>query len=110
MATLSVQQIIRSGLKPTYATAATGGDEFVNDGVFTFFHAKNAATPAIAVTFVTQKTVDGQAVGDRTVSLPDGEERMVGPFPTDVYNNANGRVAVTYDAVASVTIAAIKMS
>jgi len=49
MANLTVQQIIRAGIKPTYATAATGGDEFVNDGTFTFFHAKNTATAGLTV-------------------------------------------------------------
>ena len=48
------------------------------------------------------------AVADRTVSIPAGEERMVGPFQAATYNDSGGLVQLTYDGVTSVTIAIIK--
>lgn len=48
------------------------------------------------------------AAADVAVAVPNGEERMVGPFdPTD-FNGASG-VSVTYSGVSSVTVAAIKI-
>ncbi|GAA4911336.1 hypothetical protein [Streptomonospora salina] len=37
------------------------------------------------VTLVTQATVDGQDVADRTVSVPFGETRYIGGLPEGVY-------------------------
>ena len=108
MATLSVQTISRDGLEATYDAAAGGGDEFTNSGD-EFIHIKNGDVSAMTLTIVTQATVDGQAVGDRTVAVPAGEERIVGPFPTGTYNDGTGKVQLTYSAVTSLTIAALKL-
>lgn len=107
MATLSAQQMSRSGLEPSYASAAGGGDEFVNTGE-EFIHIKNGDGSSHTVTIETPNLVDGLAIADRAVAIPGGEERMIGPFPTSTYNDANQKVQLTYDAVTSVTIAIIK--
>lgn len=107
MATLSAQTISRSGLTPSYASAESGGDEFANTGT-EFIHIKNGDGSSHTVTIVTSATVDGLAVEDRAVAVPAGEERMIGPFPTSSYNDSSGNVALSYDAVTSVTIAIIK--
>src|SRR3990172_2571153 len=99
MATLTVQQIAKTGLVYALTAAAGGGDAFLNEGVRTFFHVKNADGTATTVTFVTQKTVEGLAV-----SVTNGTEQLVGPFPADVYNDANGLVQVTYSKVTSLTV------
>ena len=65
---------------------------------------KNAAAAAPPVPFVTKKTVEGQAVADLAVSVTNGTEQLVGPFPADVYNDANGLVQVTYSKVTSLTV------
>lgn len=108
MADLTVQSISRTGLEPTYAAATGGGDAFVNDGR-TFFHIKNGDVSDKTVTFVTQKTVLALAVADLAVVVTASEDRMVGPFPTGVFNDGNKKVSVTYSAVTSVTVAAIKL-
>ncbi|HLC04821.1 MAG TPA: hypothetical protein VJK02_17435 [Anaerolineales bacterium] len=104
MATLTVQQIAKTGLVYALTAAAGGGDAFLNEGVRTFFHVKNADGTATTVTFVTQKTVEGLAVADLAVSVTNGTEQLVGPFPADVYNDANGLVQVTYSKVTSLTV------
>jgi len=109
MGNIEVKTIIRAGLKVTYENAGATGDEFSNEGTYTFFQVKNAASGTIDVTFITQKTVDGQAVDDRVVAVPTSEDWMIGPFPTDIYNTANKRVQVTYSPGATgVTVAALK--
>ena len=108
MATLAIQKIVRTGLNPTMAAATAGGDEFPNSGR-EFFRVANGSGGAITVTFVTPEVRDTLAVADRTVSVPAGEFRYVGPFPRDIYNNVNGRVGVTYSGVTSLTVAALSV-
>jgi hypothetical protein len=107
MATLSVQQISRTGITPTYGSCAGGGDEFVNSGE-EFIHIKNGHTSPQTVTIATPATVDGLAVADRPVEVTNAEERIIGPFPVSTYNDANGKVQLTYDGVVSLTIAIFK--
>lgn len=107
MATLSVQQIVRTGLSPSLVAADSEGDEFANTGR-EFVHVKNGDASPHTVTIVTPVTVDDLAVADRDVVVPAGEERMIGPLPTATYNTAGGVVQMTYDAVASVTIGVFK--
>lgn len=109
MADLTVQEVDRDGLNPTYASAAGGGDAFVNDGK-TWLHIKNGDVSSKTVTIATAKTVDGLAVADRDVTIPASEERLIGPFPPTTYNDGDGKVQLTYDAVTSVTVAVKKLA
>lgn len=106
MATLAVQTVVRAGIIPTYAAAAGGGDVFPNSGE-EFIHVKNGHSAPITVTVVSQSTVDGLAVADRAVVIANASEKMIGPFPASVYNDANGRVNLTYDLVTALTIAVV---
>lgn len=109
---LSVQQPTRDGLNATYTTpAAAGANEgvaFPNTGRETM-HVKNASAGAVTLTIPTPLTIDGLAVADRTVSVPAGGDRFIGPFPGEYYNQSDGHVYVEFSAVASVSVAAIKV-
>lgn len=105
MATLTKQSVVRTGLEPSYDAASSGGDEFANTGA-EFIHVKNGDGSPHTVTIETPNLVDGTlAIADRDVVVPAGEERMIGPFPVGTYNDGDGLVQLTYDAVTSVTIA-----
>lgn len=106
MATLVVENIVRAGVEPTYNVAADP-DEFLNSGQI-LIHVKNGATD-VTVTIVSQVTVDNLAVADLTVLVPANEDRMIGPFPTDWYNDSNGKVQLQYTNVVNVTIAVMKI-
>jgi len=106
MATLVAQSIVRAGLEPAYEACAALGDEFANTGD-EFIHIKNGAVAAQTVTIETPATVDGLAVADRAVEIPASEDRMIGPFPASTYNDGEGLVQLTYDAVVTLTIAII---
>jgi hypothetical protein len=108
MTELTVQNVTRAGLEAAYDAAASGGDEFDNDGK-TMLHVKNGAT-ACVVTIDIAKTVDGQAVTDPTVTVPESEDRFIGPFPPSIYNDADGHVNVSYDDESNVTVAALRLS
>lgn len=109
MATLTVQEISRAGITPTFAAAAGGGDQFQNNGRCFAESKCTDATPK-TVTFVTQSTVDGLAVTDLAITVPATTgDKMVGPFPPDIYNDANGFVQITYSAVTALTIGAFRL-
>ena len=106
---LTVQSVTRSGTVPTYgAVDAVNGDEFTNDGR-TFIHVKNGAGAPITVTISTPGTVDGLAVAERTVSVTNASEKMIGPFPPGTYNQATGEVHLDYSSGTSITIAVCKL-
>lgn len=111
MATLTVNDIDRAGveLEGALAAAAAAGDEFANDGKRTFVVVKNINASTRTVTFVTQKTVDGEAIDDKSVAVAQNEEYIVGPFPADIYNDGNGRVQMTYDSETGVSVGAFKL-
>lgn len=104
---LAVQSVIRSGLTPAYTAANADGHTIVNDGEKTFFHVKNGSGAPIVCTFATTATADGLALADRTVSVTNAEERIVGPFPTDVYGPS---LTVTFADVTSLTCGAFKLN
>jgi hypothetical protein len=109
MSTLTIQEIARAGITPAYVSATGGGDQFTNNGRV-FAQIKNASGGAITVTFATQTTIDGLAVTDLTVSVgATTGDKMVGPFPPDIYNDSSGFVQVTYSGVTSLTIGAFRL-
>lgn len=108
MAAINAQVVTRSGLAPSYAAASAGGDYFQNSGS-EVLHVKNGSGSSVTVTIITQATVDGMAVTDRTVAVPAGADRMIGPFPAGTYNDGDGRVQITYSATTSVTVGVIKI-
>lgn len=108
MAILTVQTISRSGLLPSLVAAAGGGDEFANEGK-TFLWVVNGDVSSKTVTLVTPQSVLGLAIEDLQVTVPASEQRLVGPLPVGIFNDANSRVQVTYSDVTSVTVAAVNM-
>lgn len=108
MATLSKQMISRAGLTPSYAAASGGGDAFANSGA-EFLHIRNGGGSSVTLTIATQLNVHGLAVADHTVTVPAGEERLVGPFPVGTFNDDEGMVQLGYSGVTSVTVAVLRM-
>ena len=111
MTTLAVHVMSRTGLEPTFSAANADGHEFSNHGR-TFIQAFNGGGSDIEHTFATPGTVDGLAIAELVVDIPAGEDRIIGPFPPETYNTEEGvtdTVKVTFEGVASLTIAAIVM-
>lgn len=110
MAELTVQSIADSGLAPTYASAAGGGDEFTWSER-AFLHVKNGDASAITVTISSQYSSppDGTAAADLEVTVDGSGEKMIGPLNRQGYRDGDGMVQVGYSAVTSVTVGAFKM-
>lgn len=104
------QELSRAGITPTYnAATASDGDAFSNDG-HTFVQVLNAAGAPINLTIQTPGTVDGLAVTDRVVAVPATTgNKMIGPFPTAMYNQSNGQVYLDWSSAASVTFAVVRV-
>ena len=87
-----------------YSSASGGGDVFPNSGK-EILHVRNAGVGACAVTINSQRNCDQGFDHNQTVSVPAGEDRMIGYFSPNRFNNGSGNVEVTYDQVTSVTVA-----
>lgn len=110
MATLSVQQMSPDGITPSYTSADGAGDEF-EWGRYAFIHVKNGDTSDHTVTVAEQhdSAPAGYQEADLSVTVPNGGEQMIGPLDREAYQDDNGLVQVSYDAVTSVTVAAIEL-
>jgi len=114
MATLTVQTIASTGLVPSYAAAAVAGDKFLNDGR-TFIQIKNTNAATRLITITAQKTSTTKpGFGPLTVSnytytiAATTGDVMLGAFP-QAFNDGDGNVNVTYEAVTNVSIGAFKL-
>ncbi|BCJ86452.1 hypothetical protein [Effusibacillus dendaii] len=108
MAVLNVQDITASGITPSYTAAAAAGDSFANDGQ-TMLHVKNGDTAAHTVTIKSARQCNQGFTHDLTVSVAAGSDKMIGPFSRDRFNDDNGRVQITYDAVTGMTVAVLQL-
>jgi len=108
MATLSVQTADRTGVDLSYVAVASQ-DQFLNDGK-TVIMVKNGGGSADVVTISGQKTCShGDAHNiSKSVAMTSGHT-MLGPFPKDIYNDANGYVKVNHSFTTSVTIAVVSL-
>jgi hypothetical protein len=105
---LTVQQVTRAGLTPSYGAANVDGHSLPNGGK-ELLHIKTGGT-SCNVTIQTPGSVDGQAIGDRVIAIGTSSERIIGPFPPDIYNQTSGEVYIDFSAVTAVTIAALRPS
>lgn len=111
MADLTTQVIVETGLAPTYAAAASGGDTADISNERTFLHVKNtnAATRDVTVdsTQNCNQGFDHNLVV--TVAATAGDV-MIGPLPRARFGRASdGRAVITYSAVTGVTIAVVRV-
>jgi len=111
MAVLNPVVVNLAGVADDLVAADVGGDSFPNNG-HTVFVVDNGSGGAITVTFDDPNTPNpgnaSQFNPDVAVSVPAGERRTIGPFPPFRFNDANGRVKVSYSGVTSLTVMALQ--
>lgn len=107
MATLTNQSVrATNGTVVAYAAATAGGDK-VTPSPSTLLLVRNASAGAVTVTLdATGLVFNGQSVPDTTVSVPAGADAFI-PVTSEYRNPTDGLAAITYSAVASVTVAAL---
>ena len=113
MATFAVQRNSRAGLNPARAAAMAAGDAgdaLPNTGHMFLrvksAHAATAGTVTVALQLPAGAIAQVAAWTNLAVSVPALGERGLGPFDPASLNDANGRVVVTYDAEADLTVGA----
>lgn len=109
---LAVQTISDDGVAPTYGAAPAAGNVIPGDGS-TWVHVKNGGGSSINVTVATGGTLDGEPVADKVIAVPNGGERIIGPFRPRAFNQPPGAthagmVTLDYSAVTTVTVGAFK--
>lgn len=111
MAELVVQNILLTGVvEATLVPATAAGDTFDNDGK-TYFKITNGDGSSHTVTIVGQKTLPTGASATKAIAVAAGVTKLIGPFPVGIYNtDGANEVAVTYDAVTSVTVGAFSVN
>jgi hypothetical protein len=110
MAVLTATTLARAGIDPVPTTASDVlGDEVLNPAGDAYFLVKNASGAGITVTLQIRATgPDGATVTNPTVTVPAAGTRIIGPFPASIYNDASGKAKITYSAVTSVTVLAVR--
>jgi hypothetical protein len=101
--TLTAQTPGSAGHTPTYAAANADGHQFRNSGR-SILHVKNGGGGSINVTILTPGSADGNAVADKVVAVPAGQERMISLKNRGVYQQADGWTLVDFSGVTTVTV------
>ena len=109
MAILTVQTISLTGSVASYAAAEAAGDSFPNANNRTFFTVVSAAGVDRTLTFNSQVNCDQGEDHDVAVVVSTGTTVRIGPFPPARFNDANGRVVVTYSSQVGLTVAAVQV-
>lgn len=99
MAQLTIKSPARVANAITAESAAAGGDKFANTGKeLLLIEHTNGGGSNVTLTVVTQNTVDGLAVSDKTIVIAPGTRQLLGPFPKQIYNDGDGNVNLSYSA------------
>ena len=109
MATLATQVVADTGLAPTTASAAGGGDKCAA-GQGCFLYVLNGGGSSITVTLATPQIYQGDlALADRTVTVANGTFKLIA-VPAFYANPADsGLCSITYSGVTTVTVAALRV-
>lgn len=105
---LTVGQMVPGGLDMSPTAANVDGHSFVNDGN-TFLYIKNADVSPVTITIQTPAQVGGLDIAEVSDALAASGEALYGPFPTHIFNQADGTVNVDFSGVTSLTILAVKL-
>lgn len=107
---LAIEKAKPTGIKPTEKGALSAADEyqFKNDGNVVL-RVKNASAEATNVTIVTPGTQGNLNVEDQVVAVAAGESKIIGPFDTALYNDAQGLATVKFSKVANITVETVKV-
>lgn len=106
---IATQTVTQAGLSPSLQACSAGGDTW-SPSATTMLYVKNGDSVQHTVTVHTTAVSYGQPISNIAVAVPAGQEMMLGPFdPGMVANPETTLATVTYDAVTSMSIAAINV-
>lgn len=113
MAELTVKRIVEDGLDPAMEAADVAGDTFQNDSSgrrFLLFRNNDTASTTVTIAAVQNSIqIDGWGDLDKAdiqISIPAGEDRLVGPLPYKAFGSAP---AISYSSVTALEAAALRI-
>lgn len=114
MATLTTQTIVRTGITPSYAAVAGGGDACeVGDDVYLHFKNTNAATYTVTLAIPSSASSYSTVVYTNTqVTIPATTgDKLVGPITPTLYKDTTtGLCQITYTGTTTNgTVACVKL-
>jgi hypothetical protein len=107
MALIANQTPNSTGVVVTYAAAALT-NTVANLGR-TIVLVKNDSVASINATLKSRLSVDGNVVPDKVIAVAAGTEKVIGPFPPGIYNDADGLVQIDISVITTVGIAVIQV-
>lgn len=111
MALLTTTSMTSAGLTPSTVAASAGGDTIAPASLAddrTFLYVNNGSGASITVTVADPgKTPAGNSGTAPAVTVAAGAISLI-PIPTGAINASTGLASITYSAVTTVTVAAIR--
>lgn len=108
MAAITVQSASPTGTALSFVAASGGGDTLnVTNDVYLFVRNGDASSKTVTVVRAGNDAY-GQAIPDIAVVVVAGATAVIGPIPPAFRDPGDGLVDVTYSAVTSVTVAAMR--
>lgn len=107
---LTPEQVSSTERTPTFTAIDATDTYLVNNDARVMLYFKNTSGGAAIITIQTPRTVDGNAIAEKTLSISatTGEE-IIGNFSTDVYNDlAVADLKFTCDVASGVTVAVLR--
>lgn len=106
---ITVQTVDTVGEVITFAAANVDGNYFTNDGL-TYLHIKNGGASPITVTVNSLENCSYGFDHNLSITIANGAEKVIGFFSKKRFNAVDGTVGITYSAVTTVTVAAVKVT
>ncbi len=110
MAALTVQNMLDTGVAPTFGAASTSDTVAIGSGHNTFLVYKNTDASTEAITFaIPGNTFFGVAKQDNTVTIAATTGELWVPLRKE-YDDGTGNATVTMASATGVTVAAVKLT
>lgn len=116
MADLPIQEVVETGATPAFTAVAAAGDAVLNLEGNVILYFKNTDAGARTVTITAQDTSEkvpgfgNMTKADVVLNVPATTGEIVaGPFPRRAFNDALGKVQLTYDSETGLTVAVLKV-
>ncbi len=108
---IAPQKIVRTGVTPSYTgTMLTTNVYTVRNTGRMVLHFLKGAAVICNVEIQTPVQVAGIGVAELTVAVPANTgDKMIGPFPPSIFNNAAGDLRFSMDDIDGVTVAALEI-
>lgn len=109
--TLTPQGLAPTGITPSYTgSLLTTNTYLVRNNGRVMLHFKKSGAGDCTVTIDTPGTVGGLAIAQQTITVAATTgDKMIGPFPSSVYNNSAGNLSITLSEITGLTVAVVEM-